>query len=66
MAASLLREFRVGQRVRIPLKSATDSGGKLPPVGAKRRGCLHCYSEEAVGVNFARRFRMDSPFKLIR
>ena len=42
----------------IPLKVATDSGvkpathsrGKLPPVGAKRRGMLHCYSEEAVVV----------------
>jgi hypothetical protein len=35
------------------VKPAIHSRGKLPPVGAKRRGVLHCYSDKAVVVNLA-------------
>jgi len=35
------------------VKAATGSTRKLPPVGAKRRGMLHCYSAGVVVVNLA-------------
>ncbi len=35
-------------------KPATYSRGRLPSVGAKRRGMWHCYSEGVVVVNFVK------------
>jgi IS5 family transposase len=48
------------------VKTTTHSRGRRPLVGAKRRGGWHCYSEGVVAINFAWRFRMDSPFRLMR
>ena len=52
-SAECCHRFRCESCHLIHVKPATHSGGKLPPVGAKRRRVGHCYSEGAVVVNFA-------------
>jgi len=52
-SAEICHRFRCEGCHLIHAKPATHSGGKLPPVGAKRRGRLHCYCGGVVGVNFA-------------
>lgn len=65
-SAEICHRFRSESGHSIHAKPAIHSGGKRPRVGAKRRGVGDCYAAEAVVVNFANRFRMDSPFKWIR
>jgi hypothetical protein len=45
--------FRCESCHLIHAKVATQSRGTLPPVGAKRRGMVHCYSEGVGVVKFA-------------
>ena len=52
-SAEVCHRFRREVCHLIHAKPATHSRGRLPPVGAKRRGHLHCYSEGVVGVNLA-------------
>jgi hypothetical protein len=50
----------------VHMKTDNHSRGRRPPVGAKRRGGWHCYSDGVVAVNAAWRLRMDSPFRVMR
>jgi cytochrome c2 len=52
-SAESCHQFQCESCHRFHAKAATHSGAKLPPVGAKRRGVLHCYSAGAVVVNLA-------------
>ena len=50
-SAESCHRFRCESCHPVHAKPATHSVGKLPPVGAKRRGVLHCYSEGVAVVN---------------
>lgn len=52
-SAECCHPFRSESCHLIHAKAATHSRAKLPPVGAKRRGRWHCYSEGVVAVNLA-------------